>query len=105
MMKCCGINTTPPKSGNGWKGTWKMYSICVKFKPELNWRPYCRQFTSLEAAEAAIDEAFKKWEVHHASMFENGVFLRCFWYAPWKVRAAHQWAMSKMQHASINHVW
>lgn len=82
-----------------------MYSICIKFKPEVGWRPMCRKFPNLEAAEEAIDEAFKKWDVHHVSVFDDGVFLRCFWYAPWKVRAARQWAVSKMQRASINHVW
>lgn len=59
-----------------------MFSICVKFKEELNWRPYCRQFDSLDAAKAALDDAFKKWSVHHASIFEDGVFLNCYWFSP-----------------------
>lgn len=59
-----------------------MYSICIKFKPELNWRPYCRQFAELDAAKAAIDEAFGKWKVHHACIFKDGVFMNCYWFSP-----------------------
>ena len=59
-----------------------MYSICIKFKPELNWRPYCRQFDDLNKALDDIDGAFKKWEVHHACIFRDGKFLQCYWLSP-----------------------
>lgn len=76
------MNTTPPKSGNIWKGIGAMYSICIKFKPETNWRPYCRQFSTENECCDFVNEAFDKWRVQHVSVFKDGQFLNCFWLSP-----------------------
>lgn len=72
-----------------------MYSICIKFKPESNWRPNFRQFESLQGAYNAICEAFDKWPVHHASLFNNGVFERCYWRNPEETAAARNAARQR----------
>ena len=59
-----------------------MFSICIKFKPELNWRAYCRQFPTEEECYDFVNEAFAKWKVQHISVFKDGAFLNCFWISP-----------------------
>lgn len=59
-----------------------MYSICIKFKAFLNWRPMCRQFETLPEMIAFINDAFDKWPVLHCSVFLNGRFLNCYWLSP-----------------------
>ena len=69
-------------SGILWKGIGIMYSICIKFKPELNWRPYCRQFNTEDECHDFVNDAFKKWNIQHVSVFKDGQFLNCFWISP-----------------------
>ena len=74
-----------------------MYSICIKFKPELNWRPLCRKFETKDACIDYINEAFEKWDVQHVSVFLDGQFLKCFWFSP-KQRAEIHNAVMMMRH-------
>lgn len=59
-----------------------MFSICIKFKPESNWRPLCRRFDDIDDCKRFIDDAFKKWKVDHCSVFCDGVFMTCYWLSP-----------------------
>lgn len=59
-----------------------MYSICIKFKEQLNWRPMCRQFESENACHDFVNEAFDRWPVKHVSVFVNGAFCNCFKMSP-----------------------
>lgn len=74
-----------------------MYSICIKFKPELNWRPYCRQFESGDDCYDFINDAFDKWKVQHISVFKDGKFINCFWLSP-KLMAGFRNLYEKMRH-------
>lgn len=66
----------------GWKGVWKMYSICIKFKDQLGWRPMCRQFEDENSCHSFVNEAFDKWPVKHVSVFLDGKFITCFFMSP-----------------------
>lgn len=70
------------KKSATWKGIGVMYSICIKFKEQLNWRPMCRQFESENACHDFVNEAFDRWPVKHISVFKNGTFLTCFRVSP-----------------------
>lgn len=59
-----------------------MYSICIKFKDELNWRPLCRQFEDADQTIDFINDAFDKWHVKHCSVFIDGVFKTCYRWSP-----------------------
>ena len=74
-----------------------MYSICIKFKPELNWRPQCRQFETEDECHAYVNEAFDKWKVHHVCVFKDGLFLRCFYMSPRQCAAIRE-AVYKMHY-------
>lgn len=74
-----------------------MFSICVKFKPDVNWRPYCRQFETIEEVKEAVQSAFDKWPVKHACVFSDGVFLQCYFMSP-KLCAGIRHAVQDMRH-------
>lgn len=69
-------------SAISWKGTGLMWSVCVKFKPDLNWRPIVRQFKSSILATKFIDECFVKWPVWKAHLFFQGVHMKYYCHAP-----------------------
>lgn len=98
MKNCYGWNTTPKMSRNGQKGAGTMYSLCIKFKDDLGWRPMCRQAHDCNEAMHLTQEAFDKWPVKHVSLFFDGSYLRTFFWPPYSTAAARNYAKQKLLH-------
>lgn len=59
-----------------------MWSVCIKFRPETNWRPIVRQFGDSIEATRFIDECFIKWDVRVGILFFAGNWVRNYFIAP-----------------------
>lgn len=80
-----------------------MWSTCIKFEERTGWKPYCRKAATLDEILKIVDDAFDKWDVHHASIFADGKFIRCYFMAPYKIKVARM--LARARHSTVHHVW
>ena len=76
------MSSTARKKEPGKKGVGKMYSVCIKFKPESNWRANVRQFSDFQEVENYLNEKWPIWPVSHAFVFEDGRFMQKYLFSP-----------------------
>lgn len=72
-----------------------MWSTCIKFEPHTGWRPMFRKSDSLQEIMKIVNEAFAKWEVHHACVFAHGNFVWYFNQSPYKLAEAKEMARER----------
>lgn len=89
-MKYFGMNFTPRRKKPGQKGAGKMYSICIKFKKESNWRPNVRQFSDFQEVIDYLNEKWEVWPVSHAFVFEDGRFKQKYMFSPAACERMHE---------------
>lgn len=59
-----------------------MFSVCIKFKPESNWRANVRQFSDFQECLDYLNEKWPQWPVSHAFVFEDGRFRQKYLFSP-----------------------
>lgn len=64
-----------------------MFKVVVKFKTVSNWRNHVRQFETIEAAEAFLDDKWNVWPVSCAWVFRDDVFFTKYIFSPAKSKS------------------
>lgn len=90
------MSSTARMKEPGQKGAGKMYSVCIKFKPESNWRANVRQFSDFQEVEDYLNEKWPLWPVSHAFVFRDGAFVTKYLFSPEAcARMAEGWQRHK----------
>lgn len=92
------MNFTPRKKEPGQKGAGNMFSVCIKFKPETNWRANVRQFSDFQEVLDYLNEKWTLWPISHAFIFEDGQFRQKYLFSPAACERMHEsWERQKQR--------
>jgi hypothetical protein len=89
-------------SWNIWKGIGPMWSTCIKFEQRTGWKPMVRKAETMEEIVEVVNKAFDDYDVHHACVFLDGVFMHYYKEAPYVIAVRRKLWRSKFYGKAMN---
>lgn len=80
-----------------------MFSLCIKFTIESNWRSHVRKFGSFAECVDYINDHWHGWPCDVAYIFQDGKLRAGYYCAPKEAQVCDFGVASS--HSTVHHVW